>query len=332
MASKESDAEPAGYRIGELSRRVGVAPETLRAWERRYALISPTRTHGGSRVYSAEDEMRVRTMTRLRSEGVTAAEAARLAREDPQLSEQAGNGAVVAGNAAPPQADAVLAGRVSPQGAGVGATEPTPSTHPAVERSRERLLAALRLFDESAANLEFDDAVSNFELEEILEHIVLRSLWTLGEEWVGGTTTVAQEHFASNLLRGRLLGLSRGWGSGKGPQAVLACPPGEAHDLALIVFGLALRGQDWRIAFLGVDTPLFTVAEAAQTLEPKAVVLASIDGRRLRAVAAEIFDLAADHNVFLAGAGANRRLASRVGAQVLEGEATYSARWLAAQA
>jgi len=54
---------------------------------------------------------------------------------------------------------------------------------------------------------------------------------------------VAQEHFASNVLRGRLLGLARGWGEGVGPRAVLACAPGELHDLPLIVFGLTLAGR-----------------------------------------------------------------------------------------
>ena len=53
--------------------------------------------------------------------------------------------------------------------------------------------------------------------------------------------SIAQEHFASSLLRGRLLGLARGWGSGGSPLALLACVPGDQHDLGLICFGLALR-------------------------------------------------------------------------------------------
>src|SRR5581483_9649680 len=51
-----------------------------------------------------------------------------------------------------------------------------------------------------------------------------------------GQLSIAQEHFASTLLRGRLLGLARGWGRGIGPVAVLACAPGEQHDLGLLAF------------------------------------------------------------------------------------------------
>ena len=57
-------------------------------------------------------------------------------------------------------------------------------------------------------------------------------------------------------LRGRLAGLARNWGAGAGPLAILACPPGELHDLGLLVFGLVLRARGWRIAYLGANTPI----------------------------------------------------------------------------
>src|SRR4051812_22323138 len=69
----------ARLRIGTLSERVGVSPELLRAWEKRYDLLQPIRTDGGFRLYSPADEERVRTMRRHVEAGVPAAEAARLA-------------------------------------------------------------------------------------------------------------------------------------------------------------------------------------------------------------------------------------------------------------
>ncbi|MCE3267622.1 MAG: cobalamin B12-binding protein, partial [Solirubrobacterales bacterium] len=65
----ESDpaAEPAGprIRIGELSRRTGIGVDTLRAWERRYSVLEPVRSHGGFRLYGLEDEARARRMSEL---------------------------------------------------------------------------------------------------------------------------------------------------------------------------------------------------------------------------------------------------------------------------
>src|SRR4051812_9021288 len=66
-------------RIGELSRRSGVSPELLRAWERRYGLLDPQRSAGGLRLYTGDDLDRVRAMRRHLAGGVAAAEAAALA-------------------------------------------------------------------------------------------------------------------------------------------------------------------------------------------------------------------------------------------------------------
>src|SRR5436190_21936770 len=66
-------------RIVELSRRVGLSPELLRAWEQRYGLLKPSRTAGGLRLYSQADEQRLRAMQVELERGLSAAEAARVA-------------------------------------------------------------------------------------------------------------------------------------------------------------------------------------------------------------------------------------------------------------
>src|SRR5215217_2310080 len=74
-----SDMTPTGQlRIGELSKRTEVSTELLRAWERRYGLLRPSRSDGGYRLYSAQDERRVAAMRAHLERGLSAAEAARL--------------------------------------------------------------------------------------------------------------------------------------------------------------------------------------------------------------------------------------------------------------
>src|SRR5215208_4034587 len=225
-------------RIGELSRRTGVSPELLRAWEHRYGLLRPLRSEGGFRLYSLHDERRIAAMRSHLEHGLSAAEAARLT-----LDEQ---------DASAPAADT-----------------------PALERSAGELRAALDVLDEDAAQSALDRLFSGFSVATVLEQVVLPYLRELGDRWESGGASVAQEHFASQVLRGRLLGLARGWDRGAGPRALLACMPGEQHDLGLIVFGLALRERGWRITFLGPDTPLDTLTETVATLRPDAVVLAA---------------------------------------------------------
>ncbi len=121
-------------------------------------------------------------------------------------------------------------------------------------------------------------------VDTLLSEVVLPYLRELGERWERGEASVAQEHFASSVLRGRLLGLARGWGLGLGPTAVLACLPGEQHDLGLIAFGLALRARGWRIVYLGSDTPIETVEEVSRQLDPSLVVLNAVTSERVEPV------------------------------------------------
>src|SRR5271166_1307711 len=212
-------------RIGELSRRLGVSDHVLRAWESRYGLLQPVRSAGGFRLYSEADALRVRRMQAHLAHGLPAAEAARAV-----LGEDSGAGH---GRAAGADRVPAMASELS----GV-------------------LQQALDAFDEPAAQAVLDRLVSDLSLTTVLRDVVLPYLTELGERWERGTASVAKEHFATNVIRGRLAGLARGWGNGHGPCAVLACPPGELHDLALMVFGIVLHRSGWRIDYLGMDTPV----------------------------------------------------------------------------
>ena len=318
-------------RIGELSRRVGVSTGTIRAWERRYALLEPRRTDAGYRLYTAEDEARLRELTRLRDQGVATAEAARLAREYPHLPGETRHGTVAAGQVAPSQAGARVAGRAASSEAGAGASVPAPPRVLVDEERVDRLAAALEAFDDRRANALLDEALAEMSLRAFLEGLVLPLLREVGDRWKRSEASTAQEHFTTSLLRGRLLGLGRGWGSGSGPLAMLACPSGERHDLGLVSFGLLLHEQGWRIAFFGQDTPAVSLRDTADSLSPQAVVVSAVDSRRFRDSVDELTAIAKAWDLFVGGAGASRRFANRVGATVLEGEPSFGASVLQAR-
>lgn len=98
-------------------------------------------------------------------------------------------------------------------------------------RLSTELVAALDRLDEHSTHTTLDRLLATFTLQTVLRDVVLPYLHELGDRWERGEAGVAQEHFASNLPRGRLLNPARSWGAGAGPRAVLACAPGEHHDL-----------------------------------------------------------------------------------------------------
>lgn len=276
-------AHTGAMRIGEFARRVGISPELLRAWERRYGLLQPVRTDGGFRLYTDEDAGRVERMKRALDAGLSAAEAARRALTQEQAAVSALDGA------------------------------------------RERLVAAARDYDESAMHAILDEALAGFSLETVLRDLILPVLRGIGTEWERGTLEVGQEHFASSLLRGRLLSLARLWGRGGGPLAILACAPGERHDIGLISFGLVLRSHGWRILFLGADTPVETLAKTAAATEPRLVVVAAVESSRFEAEATALRRLARKTRVVLSGAGATEALSEQLGIERLNGDLVAAA-------
>jgi DNA-binding transcriptional MerR regulator len=274
-------------RIGEVSRRTGLSPEVLRVWERRYGVLRPARSAGGFRLYTDADIARVGRMQALLGEGLSPAEAARAVAEGPAAAQPTGD----------------------------------------LEARRQALLDAVADFDEPAAQAALDSAFEELTIEAVLRDVVMPFLRDVGDRWERDELSVAHEHFASNVVRGRLLGLARGWARGIGPQALLACPPGERHDLGLIAFGIALNRLGWRIAFLGADTPFDTLLGAAKAVRPADVVLALVwdpDGDDVESLT----QVAASYRVHLAGAAATSELAERIGARLLPGDPVSAAEQL----
>jgi MerR family transcriptional regulator, light-induced transcriptional regulator len=292
----DQETASAMVRIGELGRRVGVSEHVLRAWERRYGLLRPARSPGGYRLYSDADEHRIRRMQAHLAAGLSAAEAARAA-----LSEEQFNPPPLAGTGS---ADGALAGLA------------------------QDLAQRLDRLDEPGAQAALDRLLAAFTMETVLRDALLPYLHDLGDRWESGQVSIAGEHFASNLLRGRLAGLARGWGYGHGPRAVLACPPGEQHDLPLLMFGIMLHRCGWRVEYLGASTPVAELALTALECRADVVVMAATVKERFSRLTDDLAQLARQVPLALAGAGATQALTDETGARLLPGDPVSEAQRL----
>ncbi|HET8969195.1 MAG TPA: MerR family transcriptional regulator [Gaiellaceae bacterium] len=282
-----------GYiRIGELSRRTGVSPELLRAWERRYGLFEPDRSPGRFRLYSDADVDRVEAMRGQIADGLSAAEAAR---------------------------------RVL--GMSPSTRESRLDGSSAIDEPVAELRLALETFDDAAAHAAIDRLIASLSLESFLREVILPLLRDIGEGWELGEITIAQEHFASNLVRGRLMALGRGWGRGTGHHALLAAPPGEQHDLGLVVLALVLRDRGWRVTFLGADTPVETIADTRRRVVPEVIVLAMLKAPKLEP--ADMRALARGSRVLISGRGASPALARKLAVEHFAGGPIEAAAYLA---
>jgi methanogenic corrinoid protein MtbC1 len=274
------------WRIGQLSSRIGVSPELLRAWEQRYGLLRPERSAGGFRLYSSADETRVRRVLDLRATGLATAEAVRLALAEDRATE-------------------VRAAHVPEQRGAEGGASP---------ELRVRLVSALEAFDEAATHAAVDRAFATVGVDRAVQSVVLPALRDIGKRWERGRVDVAQEHYATNMLQARLMALARGWGEGHGPRAVLACAPGELHVVGLLCLGLALRDRGWRIVFLGADTPIAAVDRTVEEVAPRLVALSAVLPERFLAHEEDLRALGGRTALGLGGAGATPQVVERMGA------------------
>ena len=281
--------DAARFRIGELGYRVGVSPDVLRAWEKRYRLLRPSRSKGGYRLYTERDEWRVRLMQQKLWSGLSAAQAAQ------------------------------QVARIEPDSNLPDGSIETPS------ELAEELGTSLEAFDEDGAHELLDRLFGLHGLERTIRDALMPYLREVGERWARRQVSVAQEHFASRLIEGRLLALARGWNRGTCRRAVLACPPGEQHTLPLVCFGLILRSRGWRNIYLGAETPPSTVDMAADMVAADVVIMSAVSSDRFAPIAKALRGLARRRPLVLAGAAATPELAAELDLQCLRDDPATAA-------
>ena len=247
------------YTIKEAAARTGLTIPVLRAWERRYGVVAPTRTPGGYRVYDEAALGRLRAMRRLIDNGWSASAAA---------------AAVVAGTV-----EAVPA-----------IPEPRGRSNVGDVDYVDRLVAAAAALDSARIEAALDDMFASGTYERVVEDHVVPALRALGDAWAAGRLPVAGEHVASNAIQRRLAAAFQA--SGPGPTAVrpvlVGMPPGARHELGGLIFATAARRAGLPIVYLGADLPLADWVAAVERTNARAVVigaLMSADGTAARSVA-----------------------------------------------
>lgn len=222
------------YRIKSVASLTGINSATLRAWERRYHLVSPHRTQGGYRVYSDEDVATISRVKALVDRGLKVGEAIAIVRRgDPVPS--------------------------------------VPEVAQSTDEIRTGMLEALLSFDRATADRLYD-RLAALSFTEQVEEVLMPLMRDLGDLWAQGKAEVTHEHFASAFVREKLSWML-GFLSTAPEQrreAVCAGVPGEEHELGLMAVAVHLAAAGWHVTYLGLDVPL---ADLRRTLEARRPVL-----------------------------------------------------------
>ncbi len=285
--------EPA-LTVAAVARRLGVAPATLRTWDRRYGLGPSAHTPGAHRRYTAEDVTRLNFMRQLTVEGVAPVDAARLAlassdgayRADPQ---PLGTVFLLPLPSAP--------ARWTPP---AGSPESQPSRQsgggrvvamPGGSRESRGLARAALALDSHASGAIVEAALERDGVVETWDRLLVPVLTAIGERWAATGEGVEVEHLLAEVVTGSLSRIAvlpppgdsagaaaggegrpqRGWRNSR--PVLLACVADELHVLALHAVAAALAERDVASRVLGARTPVLALRSAVERSGPIAVML-----------------------------------------------------------
>jgi methanogenic corrinoid protein MtbC1 len=132
-------------------------------------------------------------------------------------------------------------------------------------------------------------------VEDVYLAIFQPALYEIGDLWASARCTVADEHFGATLVASIVGELGPGiWAEPRdGRLAVLACTPGEQHDLGLHMVRDLLRADAWEVLDLGASTPAGALAALVAEEQPDAVVLSTSTAGRLPGIEEALAELAA---------------------------------------
>jgi DNA-binding transcriptional MerR regulator/methylmalonyl-CoA mutase cobalamin-binding subunit len=226
------------YPIRAISELTGVPTTTLRAWERRYGLLKPSRTAKGHRLYSGEDIDLVKEIVKLLKSNHTISEAIRIIKN--------------------PELNAIASSEVE--------------GHWAVYQ--QRMLKSIESFNEQNLDSTYNEALSIYPIDMVTREVIIPVLRVLGERWQERDAGIAEEHFFSAFLRNKLgARLHHESHRSRGNKILVACLPGEFHELGILLFCIAAIGHGYQILYLGTNLPPSQLSKVVERTDVSAVLL-----------------------------------------------------------
>jgi MerR family transcriptional regulator, light-induced transcriptional regulator len=228
------------YTVAHAARLTGIAPDTLRMWERRYQVVTPARSDTGYRLYDERALRRLAAMQAL----VAAGWSPRLAAE---------------------QVRSTTVDDSRPEGS------PAPGARGPLD-----LLAGLgEDLDPARLDSELSAVFASVPFEDLVDDWLMPSLRRLGEAWEAGSVSVAGEHFVSAGVQRHVARVLQGAEqSGGRPRVMVGLSQGCRHELGVLAFAALLRRAHAEVIYVGADLPSYSWAVAAASLGVDHAVLA----------------------------------------------------------
>ena len=274
--------------MAAVARRLGVAPATLRTWDRRYGLGPTLHSAGSHRRYSRSDIARLETMRRLVLDGVPPADAARLA-IDHASPPDADDGPPPGPSGRLSRSDGARHDGARHDGARPGGPGGRVLALPGGSAESRGLARAAMALDAVSMRAAVDRAVAEHGVIPTWTELLCPVLVAVGERWAATGEGVEVEHLLAETAGSALRAVSTAPEPRNGRPVLLACAPEEQHSLPLSALAAALAEQGIGARLLGGGLPLAALRAAVRRTGPAALMVwahaaTSADARLLDAL------------------------------------------------
>jgi methanogenic corrinoid protein MtbC1 len=257
------------FEIQYVSRRTGLNPHRIRAWERRYQAVLPHRTATHRRRYTETDIQRLQALRQAVEGGHRISGIARMPLED--LRALVSRGAM----------------RQPPVSLPVSFKESA--------RERDFILSgfhAIEALDAPALQSVLTQALMHFPRRGLIERIIVPLSAKVGRAWVDGNLRIAHEHMASAVIRSFLGELLGDLAPVKGAVGiVVGTLSGQRHEMGAMTVALAAADAGWWPLYLGSDLPAEEIAAAVQKTGARAAAISIISASGSEKTVSEVFKL-----------------------------------------
>jgi DNA-binding transcriptional MerR regulator len=231
------------HRIRRVAKLTGLSRDVIRVWERRFEILKPTRGANRYRNYSDEDVALLKFLKQQLDTGGSIGELSKLGREE--LLSRA--------RAAAPQVSFVA---------------------DVFSRLLQELLSSLNPFNRVIFEKRLNGAVAVVPFEEALHGILLPLQEQVGQLWHDGRLDVAIEHYVTRLIQQKIFSAMNQLPVAEfGAKVVVACPPGEEHDIAALAVAYRCRVRGCRVHYLGANVPLVSLTRLCEQVEPDLTIM-----------------------------------------------------------
>jgi MerR family transcriptional regulator, light-induced transcriptional regulator len=244
----------AQYLISTVSKRSGVKSDLVRAWERRYQAVKPSRTEGGHRVYTDLDIARLKLLNQATSNGHSISQIAQLSLDDLK-------------SLLKKESDSIT--QVIEKSLPVNGSR----LHIA-EDYIQKCYAAVLAFDAHALESHFENAIVELGTEVFIEKLLNPLLTLIGDRWRSGELRPVHEHMASSIVRSLTYILRNNNPCSPNASRMIVCTPiNQLHELGALLAGIIAELKGWKVTYLGANLPAEEIAAAVKFTDAKAVTI-----------------------------------------------------------